>query len=270
MINGLLRAGMALAAAMGSVLQAQAFEPALEADIVIIGEVHDNPDHHRRQARLIRELRPAAVAFEMLTPEQAEIANSHSLRSPALGEALKWEDSGWPAFSLYLPVFEAVGQAPIYGMALPRAQVNRAVSEGAAAVFGQDAGKFGLDQPLPEQEQHQRERHQQTVHCNMLPEDLLAGMVEAQRLRDASFARVALGALRERGSPVVVIAGSGHARRDWGIPRALAIAAPGIRVTSIGQLEDEPDNDGRFDRWFVSEPVDRGDPCQAFAAPEAP
>lgn len=270
MIHGLLKAGLALAIAMGAATAPQAAGPHSDADIVIIGEVHDNPAHHRRQAELIHDIRPSAVAFEMLTPQQADIANNHPQRDQGLGDALNWEDSGWPDFSLYLPVFEALGSTPIYGMALPRAKVSRAVSEGAAAVFGKDAGKFGLDRPLPEREQRRREQHQQTVHCNMLPPDLLAGMVEAQRLRDASFASVALRALQVHGRPVVVIAGTGHARRDWGIPHALAVAAPEVKVASIGQLEEEPEDSNRFDRWFVSEPVERGDPCEAFAAPKAP
>ncbi|HUS53241.1 MAG TPA: ChaN family lipoprotein, partial [Thermohalobaculum sp.] len=37
-------------------------EPALvaalgQAQIVVLGEVHDNPNHHARQARLVRQLR---------------------------------------------------------------------------------------------------------------------------------------------------------------------------------------------------------------------
>lgn len=255
---------VASALAVGTI-PAQSATPYTNADIVIIGEVHDNPAHHRRQAELIREIRPNAVAFEMLSPQQADIANRNPQRNERLGDALNWQESGWPAFSLYLPVFEAVGSVPVYGMALPREEVNRAVTEGAASVFGEDAGLFGLDRPLPAQQQRRREQHQLSVHCDMLPQDLLPGMVEAQRLRDAAFARTALTALRERGGPVIVVAGTGHARRDWGIPGALAIAAPEVSVVSIGQLEEEPDGDDQFDLWYVSEPVDREDPCKAFA-----
>lgn len=237
---------------------------AVGADIVIVGEVHDNPEHHRRQARLIDRLRPAAVAFEMLTAEQATIANRASARDTSLAEKLVWEDSGWPPWPLYQPVFAATGNAVLYGMAVPTDAVNRAVSEGAAAVFGVDAARFGLAQPLPESEQRARERLQQEAHCNMLPESLLPGMVEAQRLRDAAFARIALAAVAQSGKPVVVITGTGHARGDWGMPAALRAAAPQLKVITIGQFEEAAPAEGHFDHVLVSAAAPREDPCNTL------
>lgn len=234
------------------------------ADIVILGEVHDNPHHHRSQAALIIELAPTAVAFEMLSPGQATIANNTAARGRELRDDLEWDSSGWPEWDLYQPVFEAVGDVPIYGMALGETELSRGVSEGAAAIFGTDAEKFGLTAALPEAEQAAREAHQHVVHCNMLPESMLPGMVEAQRLRDAAFARTALQALRENGGPVVVVTGSGHARTDWGMPAALRAAAPAVRVASLGQLEEEPEQSPPFDSWMVTEPAQRKDPCETF------
>ncbi|HEY3190091.1 MAG TPA: ChaN family lipoprotein, partial [Solirubrobacteraceae bacterium] len=51
------------------------------ARYVLLGEKHDNPDHHALQARLLRALTAAgrrpAVAFEMLTPVQADPLARH-------------------------------------------------------------------------------------------------------------------------------------------------------------------------------------------------
>ena len=38
-------------------------------DVFVLGEVHDNPAHHRHQARVLRAIAPAAVVFEMLQPQ---------------------------------------------------------------------------------------------------------------------------------------------------------------------------------------------------------
>lgn len=237
------------------------------AQIVILGEVHDNPGHHRAQARALQALHPAAVAFEMLDPAQAEIVNSIGGDAPDLAERLGWAGSGWPDFALYAPVFAALGTARIYGMALPIDEVRRAMTEGAAAVMGPPAERFGLDRPLPEAEQAALEAEQMQAHCDALPESLLPGMVEAQRLRDAAFAAAALQALQDTGGPVAVITGSGHARTDQGMPAMLRQAAPKVSVLSIGQLEDTSGtvDAAPFDLWLVTPPTPRPDPCAAFA-----
>ena len=249
----------------GASLSSEAEALLADADIAILGEVHDNAAHHRMQAELLEALAPAAVVFEMLTPAQANTVNSLEDRDQALREALAWDEGGWPDWPLYQPVFAALGDAAVYGMALPRSEVSRAVSEGAAPVFGDEAAQFGLARPLPQDQQREREEHQQAAHCNALPEELTAGMVEAQRLRDAAFARTALVAFRETRGRVAVITGSGHARTDWGMPAALKHAAPAIHVVALGQLEAEPEGEPPYDIWLVTEAAPREDPCAEFS-----
>lgn len=241
------------------------------ADIVVLGEVHDNAQHHLTQAGFIRAVQPSAVVFEMLSPTQAQLANNTGDRGEGLRDSLKWQDSGWPEWSLYQPVFEAAGTARIYGMALPRERVRRAVSESAAAVFTGDARDYGLHIPLPDSQQASREELQQTAHCNMLPASLLAGMVEAQRLRDAAFARTALAALSETRGPVVVITGTGHARKDWGIPAAVQRASADTAVFSVGLLEESVKNQrapvpSLYDITLYAQAAEREDPCKRFSA----
>lgn len=260
-----------LGAALGAAMTAQGGEialPALEAlppaQIVLLGEVHDNPDHHLAQARALAALHPSAVVFEMLTPVQAAIVNGTRDRGDVLAGALGWGQSGWPDWALYAPVFAALGDARIYGAALPGEVVRKAVGTGAAAQFPGDAARFGLTTALPTPEQSAREAEQREAHCNALPEDLLAGMVAAQRLRDAAFAQTSLQALADTGGPVAVIAGTGHVRKDWGMPAALAHAAPEVTVLAIGQLEGAPDEAPPFDLWLIAPPPDRDDPCKDF------
>lgn len=237
------------------------------ADIAILGEVHDNPVHHRIQADLVEALRPRAVVFEMFGPDAAAAANALGRRDPdALQAALDWDSGGWPDFAIYAPIFAAAGDVPLYGAALPRDQVRRAVSEGAAAMMGSDSERFGLKIPLAPNIQAEREALQMDAHCDALPENLLPGMVEAQRLRDAAFARTALKALEVQGPPVVVITGNGHARRDWGMPAAIANAAPGVSVVSLGLVEvgNSDLSFGQFDVVSITEQAERSDPCAGF------
>lgn len=233
--------------------------------VVILGEVHDHPAHHAVQADVVAAMRPAALVFEMLTPDQAaRVAPENRADKGVLESALGWAESGWPDFAMYHPIFTAAPDAAVFGGALPRDQVRAAFTDGAAAVFGNDAAAYGLADPLAPEDQAAREDLQQQAHCNALPPEMLPGMVEAQRLRDAALARAVVQAMAATGGPVAVITGTGHARKDHGIPAALAVAAPGLRVLSIGQMEADPGAGAPFDLWIVTDPVDRPDPCLAF------
>ncbi|MEC7965859.1 MAG: ChaN family lipoprotein, partial [Pseudomonadota bacterium] len=99
------------------------------ADIALLGEVHDNPDHHLEQARIVTAMQPAALVFEMLTPAQVTAAEGVDRQDlAALAGALGWADSGWPDFQIYAPVFAAAPMAQLYGAGLPRAQARAAYS----------------------------------------------------------------------------------------------------------------------------------------------
>lgn len=234
------------------------------ADVIVLGEVHDNPQHHLIQAELISELQPRAVVWEMITQELAETLNEDLLRdAAATAEVLDWSVSGWPDFDLYAPVFRASSQAKQFGALVPREGAQAALQVGVAAHFGAEAERFGLDQPLPSAEQAEREADQLANHCNAMPAEMLPMMVDFQRLRDAQLAAVAERAWQLTGGPVVVITGNGHARRDRGLPVYLKNAAPDLKLVSLGQME-QGQISGSFDVTYASPAVARPDPCLAF------
>ena len=232
------------------------------ADVVVLGEVHDNPIHHEHQARAVAALAPKALVFEMLPPGGV-MPETHT-DAADLASALGWNATGWPDFSMYYPIFTAAPYARVYGAEVGRDQARQAFKGGIAAIFGPDAAAYGLTTPLPAADQSAREAEQAEAHCNALPPDLLPGMVNVQRLRDASLARAALQALADTGGPVAVITGTGHARRDQGLPAALALAAPDTKVLSIGQFEEAPEPGAPYDLWLTTAPHPREDPCKAF------
>lgn len=233
--------------------------------VLVLGEIHDNPAHHRTQAAAVAALRPRALVFEMFGPEDAARVTPAIMTDPAaLALALAWEVSGWPDFADYAPIFAAAPGARVYGAALPRDQVRRAMREPAAQVFGPEAGLYGLDRAYPAQLQARLEAEVQESHCGALPPALLPGMVAAQRLRDAAFADTVLRALDETGGPVALITGSGHARVDLGVPALLRAARPGVRLLSLGQTEPPAAADQPYDLWVVAPAPPRADPCAAF------
>lgn len=240
------------------------------ADVVVVGEVHDNPAHHANQAAIVAALKPGALVFEQLTPDLADAYRPEMLGDPgALEAAFDWNERGWPDFTMYYPIFAAAPDAAIFGGGTERDKVRDAMADGAAAVFGSGAGLFGLDRAYSDEVQALREAGQQEAHCNALPPEMLPGMVQAQTYRDAVLARTVIAAYHESvaragWAPVVVITGNGHARTDWAVPSMLKLAMPDLAVVSIGQSEEEPPEGGLYDHWLVTEAAERPDPCEAF------
>lgn len=151
-------------------------EAAAIADVIVLGEVHDNPAHHDRQAEWVARIAPSALVLEMLTPDQAAIITPETRQDPeTLAALLGWDDAGWPDFAMYYPIFAAAPDALIYGAALPRDEARAAMKDGIAATFGPDAGAYGLLGPLPADQQASRIALQDQVHCNAMPPRNVAG-----------------------------------------------------------------------------------------------
>ena len=233
--------------------------PLPRADVFVLGEVHDNPGHHAAQAEVVERIAPTALVLEMVSPEDA--ARVDDVSDPAaLAETLRWAQKGWPDFAMYHPIFTAAPGARIVGGDTSRDDLMAAMQRSAADVLG--IGRIGFNlwtdggPGYAALIEDQRE-----AHCGMLPEDLLPGMVEAQRLRDATLALAARDAVDETGGPVVVITGNGHARTDTGVPALLRQLAPELVVWSLGQFEGAVPDEAPFDATRSSDPVAREDPC---------
>ena len=240
-------------------------EAARAADVVFLGEQHDNPGHHAVQAAWVQTLQPKALVFEMLTAEQADRPLDPYRDDPEkLADVLGWADAGWPDFAMYYPIFAAAPAAAIYGAGIPSDRVRGLMTQELSQVAGDMTARFALDQPLPPAEQADREALQKAAHCDALPDQMLPMMVNVQRLRDAALADAALTALQDTGGPVVVITGNGHAREDWGAPFLLRQTNADIAVFALGQGEAGQAPQGGFDTVLDGPVVDRGDPCDAF------
>ncbi len=242
------------------------------ARFLLLGEVHDHPDHHRHQARFLAARaggpeRPAVV-FEMLErarqPEiDAFLAGPE--RSPeAFAKRVDWASSGWPDFALYRPIFAValVPPLPILAAGLP---LHDPVPPGPA-----ERQRFGIDRPLPPDQQEAWLDEMFEGHCKLMPRDQLGPMVEFQRARDARMAGALLRGGGEDGS-AVLIAGNGHVR--WGgVPSLLVHAGvPREAVLAVGLLEVDPaasepgeTQASRFDVAIFTPAAEREDPCEGL------
>lgn len=249
----------------------EAIRRAAAARTVILGEAHDNPDHHRLQAEvlaaMLRAGRRQALAMEQFDREH-QAALDGTLRSgerdaERIADAGKFDRRGWN-WPDYRPLVElaAAHSLPILAANLSREDARALMRSGRVAE--------GL-KPASAELRARLEHDIVEGHCGVRPpENVLRGMVEAQRARDAQMAATLEGA-GEAGA--VLIAGAGHARRDRGVPAYLSGAAReqtlAIAFVEVeaGRADPGSEYDGLFDVVWFTPRAAREDPCKNFRLP---
>jgi uncharacterized iron-regulated protein len=259
-----------------------------EARYLLLGERHDNPDHHALQAWAIRAVAEAgrrpAVAFEMLERSQQADLDAYLAEGPddaaGFGPALDWDARGWPDWAIYRPIAEAAlaHDLPLVAADADRATIQEVGRQGFGALADGRTADLALATPLPEAQQAALIEELRVSHCDMLPEAALAPMSKVQRLRDAVMADSLIRAA-ERADGAVLITGGGHVRADRGVPWYLRARLDTPEVATVRFVEVRPGTtDWRaylpetagtdraaFDYLWFTPAVDRGDPCAEFA-----
>lgn len=257
-----------------------ALEGMAKADALLLGEIHDNPLHHRLQLKVLQSMadrRAPALAMEQFDSEHQAALDAAQARPDASAETLadagqlSRDGWGWP---LYEPlVAEAVKRRlPVVAINLSRAGARQVAREGFAGMPA-GAGREVVEAPWTAARQATMEALITEGHCGHVSPEVLAMIVRAQRSRDAIMAE-RIAPLLSRG--VVAILGGGHARRDLAVPIYLARLAPQARVLSVGLVEvqagaNAPGDypavaEGQFDLVWFTPRFERPDPCAALSA----
>jgi uncharacterized iron-regulated protein len=253
--------------------QAELFHRLDDADYVLLGEAHDNPDHHRLQAQALSAVlahgRRPILAWEMLDPKQQSAADAFFASGrpiSAFGDAVKW-NKGWPPWSQYAPIGRVAAEAHLRFVAANVTDDEaRAIARGeltpALPSWDRELGRELIDEIVE-------------AHCGHVAREKAEPMALAQRARDAHMADTLLEA-----PAGVLIAGAEHVRTDRGAPFYVRAKRPDARVLSIAFVEvmteaQSPDAYARefhagmlpFDYLWFTPRMKREDPCAAFAMP---
>lgn len=232
---------------------------------ILLGEVHDEPLHHLRRAELIQalsELNPLVVAEQLDAGKPVHYTN-HLVEdlSQAGFDAKLW---GWDT---YAPLFSrlATAQIPLVGGNLPLETVKQIAMQGELAVPSALATMI-QSTPLGENERAILVADLEMGHCGHLPQAFLPNFILAQRARDASM----LNSMQQaQQSPVVLLAGNGHVRKDYGIPTMLT--SDKANVVSVGFLQLDTltpaamqTYQAQYDYVWLTGTVETKDACDAF------
>ncbi|MEF2551928.1 ChaN family lipoprotein [Aurantimonas sp. A2-1-M11] len=232
------------------------------ARYVLLGEIHDNPDHHRLQADIIGGLArlgaEPSVVFEMIPERFAGVLEDFAAAGgkdlASLSEQLQWTERGWPDFSIYQPVFEAVVADDLAMRAgdLDRETIMAIGEKGLDALSEADVARLSLRLPVSADQSADLADTIRTAHCGLMPEGAIGQMALVQRARDGALADAMVEAAEDSGS-AVLIAGSGHVRKDWGVPNILAERDPDAATVAVQMVEVSDSESEAADYGLTSE-----------------
>ncbi|MRW85202.1 hypothetical protein GJ698_14030 [Pseudoduganella sp. FT26W] len=233
--------------------------------VLLLGEVHDNVQGHKLRYALLRQRveagwRPAIVMEQfdredqdLVDKAQKGCADAQCVIQVVAGARWDWQ--------LYYPVIQLAltYHLPLVAGNLSRADASRVVRDGVKATFDPQSIKdYRLDAPVPAAVRNAQQQEIVTGHCNMLPEMMIGGMIDAQVSRDIWMAKIIRD---QQPKDVVLIAGNGHVRKDIGVGYWLKQVAPALTIRSVGFVESR-DNGGRYDSIQTLAPQERDDPCK--------
>ncbi len=234
------------------------------ADYALLGELHDNALHHARRGELLEALGPERFVCAEHLPAGRRVAFGADLRKSLVDAGFDERGWGWP---LHEALFAAAARAGdrLEGANAPQDLVRRAAREGRTALPDPMAALVDAA-PLPEAGRAALEADLLQGHCGQLDARRVPALVWAQRTRDAAMAQALRDARASAPAlPVLLVAGNGHVRRDYGVPLMLAAAEPAARVVVVGFGETGEDAAGApYDYLWLTAPAERGDPCEGM------
>ena len=200
---------------------------------LLLGEKHDNPDHHALQLRVLDHVlqtdNVSAVSFEMMSSEQQPLLLDLSLSPQSsleqINEYLQW-DAGWN-WDYYGPLLHSVIQADVL---INAANIS---NEEMMQVYGAPTAAE-IEGVLDEQTMVALEKDIDDSHCGMLPESQFPAMVRVQQARDLAMASSL--ALNTEPQLQVLVAGNYHIRRDLGVPNYLLNRQSSLEESQIVSL----------------------------------
>lgn len=193
----------------------QLVEQLAAAPRVLVGEQHDNPDHHALQLWLLRALsaqrEQGSVLLEMLNPNQQQAVESvrasyvNGQPPTDLYAALNWQ-ANWD-WGLYGAIITYAVQQPwpLQSANLDRSEIMQLYAK-PPALSGDQSTTPAVQKVLLGQIRES--------HCGLLPESQMAPMLAIQQQRDRRMAESILAAPE----PALLFAGAFHVRRDLAVP----------------------------------------------------
>lgn len=194
------------------------------SEVVLLGEMHDQAEHHRWQLHMISALQavrgPMVLGFEMF-PRRVQPVLDRWVAGE-LSEMQLLQQTDWPSIwgfdsALYLPLFHfaRMHRLPMVALNVDRALIREVGRKGAAGVS--ESLREGVGQPAPAPAAYEKYLFEIFLHHDGAKADATPNavafrrFVDSQTLWDRAMAEAIRDARRRfPGRQVIGIMGSGH------------------------------------------------------------
>ncbi len=195
-------------------------------DLIFVGEVHDNPDHHLIQVQVIQALldccQPLTIAMEFFEQQKQEVLDRYIKREISEEEFLKavdWKNSWGFDYHLYRPLLLLARQNSCRVLAInaPRSVVRKVARNGLKDLEADDRKTIARDIDL-DHEAHRAyllEIFRQHGHGDL---ESFEYFYQAQCVWEDTMAQNIAEHLKNNKGMMIVLAGNGHIRYKYGIP----------------------------------------------------
>ncbi|GAB3708447.1 hypothetical protein GCM10027592_43620 [Spirosoma flavus] len=257
---------------------AKLLRQATQADVVLFGELHNNPICHWLELQLTKDLQAAKKGNLVLGAEMFETDNQSALSNYVQGQTTSKELSTqarlWPNFDTdYKPIadFAREQHIPFIATNVPRKYARIVSRQGLAALDTiSDDGKrqiaplpLTVDLTLPGYKAmmemmggsaHGTTPNSSTANPHGATSDMSANFARAQAIKDATMAHFILQNLKA-GQTMLHFNGDYHSKNFEGIVWYLRKQRPNLTILTVSSIElvdlEHPDSDNRNLADFV-------------------
>ena len=243
----------------------------LEYDYILLGETHNNKDHHILQAHILNSMVTAGVkptvVMEMLAIESWKDQPQLWDDLATLQYQARSKNKGWP-WELYIPVLESV---VTHQLELVAGNIrSKELHEWSNLIGPYTPEEVITEYWITPQSFEQLKKDIVASHCGYANASIVNFMARAQLQRD----RIITSSLTNNKTPVVLISGTGHVRNNYAVPMQLqnthrklsylSIAFIPVQLELIEPMNYISESPKEFDILFFTPNHTNQDPCVVF------
>lgn len=243
----------------------------LHYDHILLGEAHNNPDHHNLQAGIINSLvssgKKPSVVMEMLSQKDWQDQPRKWDKLYELQTRAEMLNEGWP-WVLYEPILNAViqHQLELFAGNISSEELHQWSNEKSTNVEKDIKGEYAYSAD----DYATLKKNIIASHCGHGDQGFVKFMSRAQMQRDSVMAASLVG----KDLPVVFIVGSGHVRNDYAVPMQLRRKYKQISYLSVAYIAVQEGKDNPqdylqgvlnlYDILYFTPSHTNEDPCVKF------